>query len=307
MSEPFIEEESREIITPIATSKTSPRENTQGKVVVVDPLRLNEVPDAMDKMGWKVSAQLMRHWFAKAPAFRMDKDFKDEIKRNNCVSLQPGQYNDQIVTMQWAWQFEKVRDAARLLFNGWDTPAGVDELLTTLKFAGWTPNKPTPTLLGQGLTTARQLKANSQVNFQSLGKKWDRLDDFYGAIGTGQLEVSVVGSALGNIFTVEQLAFYIFDTYDFDGDQPLGVWSRDRCLSKKETAYYMVALPQTIACKYPGFVPAFNHDFRRWQDKFNEGGDFAVFSDVLFQPPPPQRMTIGLSAAAQLERRFPGL
>ena len=162
-------------------------------------------------------------------------------------------------------------------------------------------------MLGQGLTTARQFKANSQVNFQGIGGVLDRLDGFYGAIGTGQIEVAVVGSALGNIFTVERLAFYLFDFYDFDGDQPLGVWSRDRCLSKKETAYYMLSRPQTIACKYPGFVPAFNRDFRRWQDTFNEGGDFVVFSDVFFQPPPPQRMTVNLGTAAQVERRFPGL
>ncbi|MFC5772088.1 DUF6402 family protein [Thauera sinica] len=34
---------------------------------------------------------------------------------------------------------------------------------------------------------------------------------------------------------------------------------------------------------FQGFVPARNTDFRRWQHQRNEGGDFFVFSDVLWE------------------------
>lgn len=33
------------------------------------------------------------------------------------------------------------------------------------------------------------------------------------------------------------------------------------------------------------FVPVFNSDFREWQKKHNTGGDYIVFSDVLWTPP----------------------
>lgn len=29
-------------------------------------------------------------------------------------------------------------------------------------------------------------------------------------------------------------------------------------------------------------MPVFNSDFRKWQIKYNKGGDFIVFSDVLW-------------------------
>jgi hypothetical protein len=33
-------------------------------------------------------------------------------------------------------------------------------------------------------------------------------------------------------------------------------------------------------------VPVENSDFRKWQDKKDEGGDFFVFSDVFWIPAP---------------------
>ena len=35
--------------------------------------------------------------------------------------------------------------------------------------------------------------------------------------------------------------------------------------------------------------PMFNSDLRDWQDKHNEGGDFIVFSDVLWLDPLPRQ------------------
>nr|WP_277302627.1 DUF6402 family protein [Klebsiella variicola] len=36
---------------------------------------------------------------------------------------------------------------------------------------------------------------------------------------------------------------------------------------------------------FSGFVPVFNSDFRKWQDKHNTGGDYMIFSDLLWVPP----------------------
>nr|WP_306798316.1 DUF6402 family protein [Pectobacterium polaris] len=52
----------------VATSKTSPASNTEGKKINVDVFHIDQIPDAMDNMGWKVAPQLMRHWFSTNPA-----------------------------------------------------------------------------------------------------------------------------------------------------------------------------------------------------------------------------------------------
>ncbi|MGL4481012.1 MAG: DUF6402 family protein [Lactococcus garvieae] len=42
------------------------------------------------------------------------------------------------------------------------------------------------------------------------------------------------------------------------------------------------------------FLPVNNSDFRNWQDKHNAGGDFIVFSDVLWLNPLPNQRIIYL-------------
>ncbi|WP_415846500.1 DUF6402 family protein [Vibrio aerogenes] len=49
------------------------------------------------------------------------------------------------------------------------------------------------------------------------------------------------------------------------------------------------------AVSFPGmYLPVSNHDFRAWQDKHNSGGDFLVFSDILWMPPQPGKEIIQL-------------
>jgi hypothetical protein len=152
-----------------------------------------------------------------------------------------------------------------------------------------------------------------QMNFKAFGGLSDTLDDFFGAINKATMKVAVVGEASYSyekkcdVFKVERLGFYIRDTYDFNEDGEglkawlndlagLGVWSKDRTLSKADTAIYRVnydavknkigtipmrvAAALLLAARYPGFVPVDNGDFRKYQDKINKGGDYFVFSDV---------------------------
>ena len=56
-------------------------------------------------------------------------------------------------------------------------------------------------------------------------------------------------------------------------------------LSKREMITYRVTQLAALANVFPGFVPTKNSDFRRWQNQRNEGGDFFVFSDVMWMAP----------------------
>ncbi|WP_221313827.1 DUF6402 family protein [Glaciimonas immobilis] len=137
-----------------------------------------------------------------------------------------------------------------------------------------------------------------QVNYQGFGSKTDVLDELYGAVGKGIFKLAVVGETRVNYlfrqdeFIVQHIGIYLRDTYDFNSDStfeqmfPLGVWSKSRLLSKAEMTVYMLMYNarenSKIAEMFPSLVPVFNDDFRRYQKRHQAGGDFVVYSDVMW-------------------------
>ncbi len=86
----------------IATSILSPRSHRQGKVVTVDPMYLDEIPGAMDKMGWRVSAALMRRWFATKPAWVMSPAERADPHLDP-TTLPASRVESRLVTMHCCW------------------------------------------------------------------------------------------------------------------------------------------------------------------------------------------------------------
>ncbi|WP_276209680.1 DUF6402 family protein [Aeromonas veronii] len=222
---------------------------------------LDQIPDAMEKMGWKVAPQLMRHWLSLKPAYKFTEETKRALLRSDARTIPNDRFNDTIVKMAWARPFIKEKLQERML--SWSSPAGINELRNKLKAAGYSPNMCIP--LGMS-DSAQVLDATAHVNTISVG-------------------------------------VYLKDTYDFlDGNkittEPLGIWSKNRVLTKAESATslssYGAGLYGMLARKWSGFVPVFNRDFRDWQDKHNSGGDFIVFSGVLWLHPLPNQRVIYL-------------
>lgn len=283
---------------PLAESKTSPVSQTEGKKVPVDVLHLNDIPGAMDKMGWPVAAKMMRRWFANSPAFEMPEHIRTG-EGVDYLSLPSSQIDDQIIKMDWLLGFPKAKSVFDDLLVKWNSPKSHDRLLERLSHAGWKPGADVK--LGNNTMSAKQLEMHSQVNRLTFGDYSDDFDDLYGAIFKATLKLAVVGRAYHSsklkqdIFEVEKLGIYIRDTYDFnagwfsDRAVGLGIWSRERLLSKFETLDYRANQLTPLGwaanyAKYRGFVPVSNEDFRRWQKKHNSGGDFFVFSDVKWMP-----------------------
>jgi hypothetical protein len=274
----------------LATSVTSPKSQTAGKKVLVEVLHLDDIPGAMDKMGWKISARMMRRWFAAQPAYIMNKSVRGGATPPN--QLSSSQYDDQIIKMDWVLSFPRCVQPFEDLVMNWHSPAGLRTLKTRLQAAGWAQGS--SATLGSVTMTAIDLEVISQVNFTRFGAKLDTLDDMYGAIGNAAYKIAVVGktrySPTGDIFEIDKLGVYVRDTYDFNDDgavpEPLGVWNKERCLSKAETIEYLALSPAQIYRTFQGFVPVFNGDFRRWQKAHNSGGDFVVYSDVKWVEPP---------------------
>lgn len=276
----------------VATSTLSPQEQRQGKTVPVDRLYLDEIPGAMDKMGWRVSAALMRRWFATKPAWVMGPEDRVE---SNVSTLPTSRVENRLITMQWLLGYESVFSAFDELSNNWDTPRGREELVNKLKAAGWTPGAKVK--LGYGVFNAMHAETTCQVNYRIFGAYRDTFNDLFGAINKGMFKLAVKGVTAVSpitgreVFEIHKIGIYCRDTYDFganrimDSTFGLGVWSRERCLSKVEMAGYASAPAPLRAARFPGFVPVRNDDFRRWQQARNEGGDFYVFSDILWFDP----------------------
>lgn len=277
----------------VATTKLSPSANTKGQDVKVDIFHLDQLPDAMEKMGWKVAPQLMRHWFSLRPAYKFTEDIKNQLLRGDARLIPEERVNDTIVKMAWARPFIENKLQERMAT--WNSPAGIDELRNKLRLAGYSPNLCVP--LGMS-DNARVLDASSQVNTIDVGDLFDTIDDWYGAIGNANLKFAVSGYSGSHqkkpAFFVDRVGAYLKDTYDFVDknpitSEPLGIWSRNRILTKAESALYLdsylAGIFGILARNWSGFIPVFNSDFRNWQDKHNTGGDFIVFSDVLWLNP----------------------
>ena len=265
-----------------ATSITSPISNILGKKVYIKVLSLTDLPGAMDKMGWQVAPKLMRRWL-NAPAWEMPGIVKtDDIDARR---LAPSQVDVGTVTMDWAVGYPQVKEAYDLLLATWNTPEALKLLRRRLDAAGWQSGL---LRLGDLSQATPVVDATSQINFMPFGSKLDTIDDMKGTLANAQLKLAVSGRVARNwleqdCFLVEELGVYVHDTYEFiDGmlPQPLGIWSEDRCLSKVEMAKWIAMGWPTNVILYPGFVPVFNNDFKRYRTKRGLGGDFVVYSDI---------------------------
>ncbi|MDF7680958.1 DUF6402 family protein [Enterobacteriaceae bacterium ESL0689] len=286
----------------IASTTTTKDKAKQEKKVSVDFFHIDMIPDAMDKMNWPVAAKLMRHWFNTKPALAFTEETKNKYQNGKALDIPDGEVNCDIVKMSWAIQFEQVIKGIEYLSGKWDSPKGRDLLKKRLLQQGdYLKNN-----VSIGYTDdIRVLEDTAQVNVTKIGTKIDTVNEWYGAIGISNLKICVRGSTENrngeSFFNVESVGYYLKDTYDFTDDEypePLGIWSKDRVLSKLESTLYMSSYLYSdwgdLARKFSGFVPVFNADFRKWQNKHNTGGDFMIFSDVYWTEPLAKKRVIKL-------------
>jgi hypothetical protein len=88
------------------------------------------------------------------------------------------------------------------------------------------------------------------------------------------------------------LGFYLKDTYDFvdegNSSEPLGVWSKKPYTKQGRNwhlhVHLLIWFLGASVRSFSGFVPIFNKDFGSGK-KHDSGGDYIVFSDVLWVSP----------------------
>lgn len=287
----------------VATTVTSKDESQTEKQVEIDFFHIDMIPDAMDKMNWQTAAKLMRHWFSIEPAFEFTEKIKGDLLQAEPELIDSKKINTDIVKMSWAVSYKQVNEGIVKLTKVWNSPKGREELKKKLARVG---DYKTQCFRVGYETCVKKLEANAQVNILRIGSKTDTVDGWYGAMGNSTLKVCVKGFTSTikgrECFHVEMIGFYLKDTYDFVDEnamsEPLGIWSKNRILSKAESAVYLSSYTSGLwghlARSFSGFVPVFNKDFRIWQRKHNSGGDFIVFSDVLWMNPLPKDRLIEL-------------
>ncbi|MDC9583340.1 DUF6402 family protein [Xenorhabdus sp. PR6a] len=266
-------------------------------VIEFDELSLRDIPGIMaNKMGWSTAAALMNHWFNTSAEFKMEEDVKRQYMLGEAINIPKERYNDSIVKMDWALRYERTQDAMiELIDNRLENKSTNKRLFDSLLKRNKKLNPDRDLIyIGYG-DDIINIDYTSQINALSFGDKFDTNDDFKGAIGAGNLELCIRGcynlSGSRKIFYVDQIGFYIKDSYDFSGDyELLGIWSREGMLTPSEIRKYMPLYQEKkwreLYNLYKGYVPVFNKDFREWQNKHHSGGDFIVFSDVYWMDPP---------------------
>lgn len=280
-------------MTVSSTTTTKEREQ-QEKKVSVEFFHIDMIPDAMRNMGWEMAPKLMEHWFEISPAFAFTTESKRSSLDEDARNLPLTQVSTEIIKMSWAMKFEQVSAGIEELTGRWKSTKGIARLKNLLLNKG-DFNK---NVVSLGYTDdVMELDRTSQVNLIPIGSKLDAINDWYGAMGNSNLKVCIRGMTQTRqektFFIVDKLGFYLKDTYDFvdegNSSEPLGVWSKDRILNKEETGIYMSTylsgLWGHLVRNFSGFVPVFNKDFRKWQRKHDSGGDYIVFSDVLWLSP----------------------
>jgi hypothetical protein len=216
-------------------------------------LNVSLIPGFMKKKGWLVGASLMDQWLTRPP--------------NDVPSK--GVPDTSTVTMQWVLRFSRAK-------------AEYDRLLREHPWA----NIKAQAVLGQKLRTKGLLIPKETV-FGFLGKPGptldadyiqhgvvggllDPLDDMYAALGKSVFRIAVQGTAFPlkggrHQITIQSVGIYLWDSYDFNGEQELGFWDfKTGDVGRTPASGTLVT----------------NADFRAWRTANGRGGDYYVYSDV---------------------------
>jgi len=277
---------------------------------------LQDVPIAMDNLGWKVSAKLARIWFA-SPAHTYNDD---------ATSIQP--LNDRAITLDWALKFGSVkRKYEKLLKIDIYRDATIDLAKTKIfnRINKRFLEKREPNLsfiTSQSTKDPLQFHIDWQFQFAAISD-WDTLENLTPTDLTGALANFNIYAAIGNVeisgekyFRYEKtsniyctdavgkithLYIYIKDNYSFNGGQYLGHWNKHGVIIAPGSLLTGSSSPKRDSdidiwaksinkpidtrkgifgkFKEPDvYFPIYNADYSRWREKHHRGGDLMIYS-----------------------------
>lgn len=231
------------------------------------PFSITQIPGIMTALSWLPAAALMLDWFSRspnsAPASGLPNVSAITVSWANGFSRAKSVYDSMIADKVW------VNSAARALIQSRLVAAGLPSPGATLSFG--TVSGAAPTL------------HNTHVNHRSVSQGLTApLDGLAGALANFDFYVMVEGAVTDigpsprwSVFTsrsyrvdIARLAIYIRDSYDFNGDQPLGCWNP------------VANTVSRTGLGRPNETCVNNGTFRTWRTANSRGGDFYAYSDL---------------------------
>jgi len=226
------------------------------------------IPGIMRRRGWGNGARLQDVWFSRPPNAVPERGVPDTTT---------------IRMDGWALTFPRCAEAVRTMTSdrywcGDEARGNLGRILqrqgklTTMRTTFGNLSLPVPELDGQALAELW------------VGSVSDPLDDMHAALGSFAVRVVAAGTvvpvqapvpsmtggprprttATRHQAQIEQVGFFIRDSFDFNGFQPLGFWS------------------STDVARVPllGYEWVGNSTYREWRAAHGRGGDFIVYSDL---------------------------
>lgn len=280
---------------------------------------LQDVPIAMDNLGWKVSAKLARIWFA-SPAHTYNDD---------PTSAQPLYDGD--ITLDWALRFGSVKKKydnllSNDIYSARSTRIATDIVKDFVKklFA----DRNSVFSFATSAFTDDLHKFHTDWQFQLLPiSNWDTLENLAPTDLTGALANFNIYVAIGNVEVSVEKYFryentgkfycldatgkithiyaYVKDNYSFNGKQYLGHWNKHGVViapgslltgssSPKRDSdidIWVKSINKPVDTRKGLFgkfrepdvyFPVYNADYDRWREKHHRGGDFMIYSKPVY-------------------------
>jgi hypothetical protein len=242
---------------------------------------ITHIPSIMRANGFQQGAQLMELWFSR-PAIAYPR-YTDS--------------NLSIIKMDWVLSFGRAKKVYQEILDDeiWVNAAAKAEIKTMLDRTIGLP-------VGMRVKFAPQTGLMDQVdedyiNHRAVDGVEHRIDGLDAALGRFDLRVLVAGTVEpgtldklaaatspydvyphrqeAQIVNITDVGVYVADSYDFDGQQALGIWNED---NNSASMNYLMANEFARGREANQYVG--NYSFREWRKANNRGGDFRVFSDI---------------------------
>lgn len=300
-------------------AKASPRQPESEVCESPPPFDLQDVPIAMDNLGWKVSARLARIWFAGAA----------HTYNDDPTSSQP--LNDDSITLDWTLKFGSIRRKfEHLLANGIYSRRSVEAATNIIKpfIKNLFLERNSTSNFNTSRLTSDLLKFHSDWQFQMLPiRNWDTLENFAPTDLTGALSNFNIYIAVGNVEISSEKYFkydksgnfycinavgkithiyaYVKDNYSFNGKQYLGHWNKHGVIIAPGSLLTSSSLPKRDSDidilaksinkpvdtrkglfrkfrKSDVYFPVYNADYERWRERHQRGKDFMIYSKPIY-------------------------
>lgn len=298
-----------------ATTKVPPEQAESEVCESPPPFDLQDVPIAMDNLGWKVSARLARIWFAGSA----------HTYNDDPTSRQP--LNDDSITFDWTLKFGSIRRKfERFLAHGIYSKRSVETATNIIKPVVknlFLERNPTFSFNTSRLT-GDLLKFHNDWQFQLPPiSNWDTLENFSPTDLTGALANFNIYIAIGNVEISNEKYFkydkpgnfycinatgkithiyaYVKDSYSFNGKQYLGHWNKFGVVIAPGSLLTSSSSPKRDSDidiwaksinkpvdtrksllgkfrKSDVYFPVYNADYDRWRERHQRGKDFMIYS-----------------------------